>query len=323
MRLNLPSLSFAVLLPAVAAVTFAPRLAFGDCPVGKMITTETKGQCCWPGQVFSTSKQACEGIPDCPSGLVEQSGDCVLAAASRARVCTPGAQVACACQGSGAGIQVCAEDGSHLAACQCAAAPAPVPRAPTLPAAPAKTPVRVVAERGTAVAFMSSGEPAVRCIADASGGCAVNVVPGAVSVVASRSDRRYERTIRVRADPITVKVSLRTADLAGPIVATSVGGAAVVAGLLMYGTNGYSTATCTVCNGTDTRSNGLAVGGLLVMTVGGVAAGAGLITLVIFHSTSHDSIQVSTSAQAPSSSALRVGFVPLRGGGVGGLTFRF
>lgn len=37
----------------------------------------------------------------------------------RPPVCTPGAQVACACVGGGAGAQVCAPDGASLGACAC------------------------------------------------------------------------------------------------------------------------------------------------------------------------------------------------------------
>lgn len=46
------------------------------------------------------------------------------------RACTPGAQVACACPGGAASVQVCAADGSGLGACACSVADAGADAAP-------------------------------------------------------------------------------------------------------------------------------------------------------------------------------------------------
>jgi hypothetical protein len=61
----------------------------------------------------------------------------VVAAAPPARggICVPGAQVACACAAGSQGVQVCADDGARLGACQCAAPPPPAAPAPAPPGA--------------------------------------------------------------------------------------------------------------------------------------------------------------------------------------------
>ena len=53
----------------------------------------------------------------------------LASSAAEAQVCVPGAQVACACPGGSSGVQVCADDGAHLGACQCTAPAAPTPTA--------------------------------------------------------------------------------------------------------------------------------------------------------------------------------------------------
>lgn len=41
----------------------------GGCPVGKVVTADTAGRCCWPGQVFAPGRNSCVGVPvQCPPG---------------------------------------------------------------------------------------------------------------------------------------------------------------------------------------------------------------------------------------------------------------
>lgn len=48
-----------------------------DCPEGKEATEETRGNCCWPGQVWSRDRQRCVGTPEeCPPGkVVDDTGE--------------------------------------------------------------------------------------------------------------------------------------------------------------------------------------------------------------------------------------------------------
>jgi hypothetical protein len=64
------------------------------------------------------------------SGALALAG--VLGFSSRASAgdCVPGSQVACACPGGSAGVQVCSSDGTQLGPCQCAAPPGGVTWAP-------------------------------------------------------------------------------------------------------------------------------------------------------------------------------------------------
>jgi hypothetical protein len=82
---------------------------------------------------------------------------------ARAGACIPGAQVACACVGGASGVQVCADDGSRLGACQCAAAsPAPVAAPTQLPAPPTVAPAPApwgVAATPTPPAATATGTP--------------------------------------------------------------------------------------------------------------------------------------------------------------------
>lgn len=40
-----------------------------ECPDGKTATRDTRGNCCWPGQVWSVENEECIGVPrECPSG---------------------------------------------------------------------------------------------------------------------------------------------------------------------------------------------------------------------------------------------------------------
>jgi hypothetical protein len=50
-----------------------------QCPYGQSVTVETGGHCCWSGQVWSTARQACVGVPQCPPGLAPTGESCAAA----------------------------------------------------------------------------------------------------------------------------------------------------------------------------------------------------------------------------------------------------
>ena len=48
------------------------------CPYGKTRSVDTRGKCCWPGQVYSKRKKRCLGTPErCPTPLVAGKNACV------------------------------------------------------------------------------------------------------------------------------------------------------------------------------------------------------------------------------------------------------
>jgi tRNA A-37 threonylcarbamoyl transferase component Bud32 len=49
------------------------------CPPGQLRSEDTRGQCCWPGQAWSTAKQRCIGTPACPPGTRRRGEQCVAA----------------------------------------------------------------------------------------------------------------------------------------------------------------------------------------------------------------------------------------------------
>jgi hypothetical protein len=56
-------------------------LAFTAAPVctgGRTSNPDTKGNCCWPDQVWSATRKVCVGIPRCPENLTAQGEDCIL-----------------------------------------------------------------------------------------------------------------------------------------------------------------------------------------------------------------------------------------------------
>lgn len=54
-----------------------PPGAAGSCPTGKTVGPDTAGHCCWPGQVFASSRNACVGVPTaCPPGLRPVGEEC-------------------------------------------------------------------------------------------------------------------------------------------------------------------------------------------------------------------------------------------------------
>ena len=48
------------------------------CPPGQIVTEDTDGRCCWPGQVWMAARARCEGLPArCPRPLVPRNEGCV------------------------------------------------------------------------------------------------------------------------------------------------------------------------------------------------------------------------------------------------------
>lgn len=53
------------------------------CPPGQVRTEDTRGNCCWPAQAWSSTRRECVGRPECPSGFAAAAHGCVAA-------CEPG-----------------------------------------------------------------------------------------------------------------------------------------------------------------------------------------------------------------------------------------
>jgi hypothetical protein len=54
-----------------------PALAEAPCPAGQLRTDDTRGQCCWAGQAWSTPKKRCIGAPTCPPGTRASGEQCI------------------------------------------------------------------------------------------------------------------------------------------------------------------------------------------------------------------------------------------------------
>ena len=68
-----PSARNLIVFAALAAAS-----AFAQpCPPGRTITNDTLGHCCWPGQVYATSRGVCVGVPtSCPTGYQAKGESC-------------------------------------------------------------------------------------------------------------------------------------------------------------------------------------------------------------------------------------------------------
>lgn len=59
----------------------------GKCSDGKVISVDSAGHCCWPGQAWSNSRNTCVGVPlSCPTGTKLEGDNCVT-------LCEPGKSV--------------------------------------------------------------------------------------------------------------------------------------------------------------------------------------------------------------------------------------
>lgn len=74
-----PPAAVVVQTPAPLTVPVAEP-AITRCPEGQFITPDTAGHCCWPGQVYATSRDRCVGVPTCLNGFVAEGEQCVAAA---------------------------------------------------------------------------------------------------------------------------------------------------------------------------------------------------------------------------------------------------
>ncbi len=72
-----------------------PDLAAGEppCPPGQLRSDDTRGQCCWAGQAWSTPNKRCIGAPTCPPGTRASGEQCVaVVAEQQAKPPRPGDQ---------------------------------------------------------------------------------------------------------------------------------------------------------------------------------------------------------------------------------------
>ncbi|HEU4615480.1 MAG TPA: serine/threonine-protein kinase, partial [Kofleriaceae bacterium] len=53
------------------------------CPEGMARSDDTRGNCCWPGQAWSTASGKCVGLPSCPDGMKRKGESCVEAVAQK------------------------------------------------------------------------------------------------------------------------------------------------------------------------------------------------------------------------------------------------
>jgi hypothetical protein len=68
--------------PAKPAAAQPPRPAEAPCEGGKARSADTAGNCCWPGQAWSTTKRKCVGLPACPPGTKRKAEDCIAQVAA-------------------------------------------------------------------------------------------------------------------------------------------------------------------------------------------------------------------------------------------------
>jgi hypothetical protein len=65
----------------IASIAIA---VLGACPAGQSVNADTKGNCCYAGQVWSTTQSRCVGVPtECPAGQSPSGETCAVA-------CPPG-----------------------------------------------------------------------------------------------------------------------------------------------------------------------------------------------------------------------------------------
>ncbi len=48
------------------------------CPQGQFRSEDTRGQCCWAGQAWSSAKHRCIGAPTCPPGMEASGEQCIV-----------------------------------------------------------------------------------------------------------------------------------------------------------------------------------------------------------------------------------------------------
>ncbi|MDX2086810.1 MAG: serine/threonine-protein kinase [Kofleriaceae bacterium] len=68
----------------------APVATPATCPAGQVVSDDTRGHCCWPGQAWSSANERCVGAPACPEGMVAKNEACVARVASTTPPATSG-----------------------------------------------------------------------------------------------------------------------------------------------------------------------------------------------------------------------------------------
>lgn len=69
-----------------ASASAQPAMQTSTCIPGQLVSADTAGHCCWPGQAWAKTRQACVGEPQCPAGLAIKGETCATAE------CPPGEQ---------------------------------------------------------------------------------------------------------------------------------------------------------------------------------------------------------------------------------------
>jgi hypothetical protein len=47
------------------------------CTGGRVVTSQSAGNCCWPGQGWDAARSTCTGPPMCPPGFFAEGDNCV------------------------------------------------------------------------------------------------------------------------------------------------------------------------------------------------------------------------------------------------------
>jgi serine/threonine-protein kinase len=53
------------------------------CPEGMARSDDTRGNCCWPGQAWSSASERCVGLPSCPDGMKRKGESCIEVVAAK------------------------------------------------------------------------------------------------------------------------------------------------------------------------------------------------------------------------------------------------
>src|SRR5438045_1613692 len=72
------------MLAVIVAVVIVSQVRVASaqvaCPAGQSRTADTGGNCCWPAQAWSTARQSCVGVPQCPPNFAANGETCVALA---------------------------------------------------------------------------------------------------------------------------------------------------------------------------------------------------------------------------------------------------
>lgn len=65
------------LLLATMLVLLPASLTHGQCLEGRVVSDQSGGRCCWPGQSWNDDAARCSGPPSCPDGWAGAGDECV------------------------------------------------------------------------------------------------------------------------------------------------------------------------------------------------------------------------------------------------------